>query len=569
MKFCKSQIILLLLLFCCVANAQQRFDVVIDEIMADPSPQVGLPNVEYIELKNVSNQSINLQGWKLLSASATSNAFPSYTLPPDSFVIIATSSGTAQLAAYGKTLAVTNFPSLANEGTVLSLISKDGSLIHFVNYTDAWYANEAKKDGGWSLEMIDAKSPCTGTTNWKASINDAGGTPGKRNSVDGVNKDSKSPALINAYAKDKTTITLLFDEPVDSATAIQLLKYSIQPAIAIQSIKVLHPDFTEVTLLLNASLDSNTVYTITVNGVQDCAGNAINSSKAFGIPKEATVNDVIINEIMFDPRPNEYDYVELYNRSNKIIDVSKLYLGNRASSGSVGSLKRLAPQQLLLLPKAYLVVTEDKSTLLKSYFVKDPNAMIEISALPSFPDDKGTVVIQNIQGTIIDELSYADDWQFELISNAEGVALERIDPELATSSKDNWHSAATTVGYGTPTYINSQYKQAGAINATIELADKIFSPDGDGFEDFAQVQYHVTETGYVANVYIFDASGKMVRHLAKNAVLGLKGLWQWDGLDENRKALPMGNYVVYIELFNLQGKKKSFKNAIVLAKKLR
>ena len=245
-----------------------------------------------------------------------------------------------------------------------------------------------------------------------------------------------------------------------------------------------------------------------------------------------------------------------------------MYIATRNSTGAISSLKKLSEQPFYIFPHTYLVVAEDANTLLKNYLVKNPNAVLILSSLPSFPDDKGTVVITNFQGEVVDELNYEDDWHFDLITNSEGVSLERIDSEKPTQSADNWHSAASTVGYGTPTYKNSQFKQENNIDATIEVSPKIFSPDNDGIDDVATIQYQLNETGYVANITIFDANGRLVRHFVKNATLGLKGKWNWDGLDEKGRKLLVGNYVIYIEFFNLQGKKKQFKNVVVLARRL-
>lgn len=551
------------------AGAQQRFDVVIDEIMADPSPQVSLPNSEYVELKNVSGHDINLQGWKLSTSTASSGAFANYILPADSFLIITSTGAAASFLSYGRVLGVSSFPALTNEGTTLSLIGRDGKIIHFVSYNISWYQNVVKEDGGWSLEMIDTHNPCSGQTNWKASTDNSGGTPGKKNSIDAVNKDDKAPSVKNVYVKDNTTIGLQFDETVDSATAVDVTHYSLNPSIAFSSAVVVSNDFKEVELKLNSAMAMTMVYSISISAIKDCAGNTSSTQQLkIGLPQEAVATDLIINEILFNPKPGGYDYVEFYNRSNKIIDASKLFIGNRNSSGVIGSLKKLSEQPFYIYPGKYVVVTEDLSSLQKNYLVKEPAAVLVVSSLPSFPDDKGVVVLSNIQGLVVDELSYLDDWHFDLIADAEGVSLERIDPEKPSQNENNWHSAASTAGYGTPGHKNSQFKQTGNINATIEVTPKVFSPDNDGIDDIASLHYQVDEMGYVANIIIFDVSGRMVRHLVKNATLGLQGSWYWDGLDEKGQKLLIGNYIIYTELFNLQGKKKQFKNVVVLARRL-
>ena len=59
-----------------------------------------------------------------------------------------------------------------------------------------------------------------------------------------------------------------------------------------------------------------------------------------------------------------------------------------------------------------------------------------------------------------------------------------------------------------------------------------------------------------------------MRNLQRNALSGLKGFYRWDGLGDKNQKLPVGIYIVYTEIFNLQGKTKKFKTTIVLAKKL-
>ena len=71
----------------------------------------------------------------------------------------------------------------------------------------------------------------------------------------------------------------------------------------------------------------------------------------------------------------------------------------------------------------------------------------------------------------------------------------------------------------------------------------------------------------MVNITIFDAAGRKVRHLQRNALAGTTGYFRWDGLGEKNERLNVGIYVVYTEVFNLQGKAKKYKNVLVLARK--
>ena len=105
------------------------------------------------------------------------------------------------------------------------------------------------------------------------------------------------------------------------------------------------------------------------------------------------------------------------------------------------------------------------------------------------------------------------------------------------------------------------------LQGEINVTPDIVSPDNDGVDDFATISYVFPGPGYVSSITIFDASGRPVRYLQRNALNGLKGYYRWDGLGEKNQQLPVGIYIIYTEVFNLQGKTKKFKNVIVLARR--
>jgi len=548
-----------------------RYSIVIDEILPDPAPAVGLPNAEFIELKNVSGVPINLKQWKLSDGSSTATVNIDYYLQPDSFVIVCSASAAALFVSFGSAIGVNNFPSLNNDADVISVYSGDGSCIHAVAYQLNWFNNAVKSEGGWTLEMLDTGNPCEGENNWKASADARGGTPGRKNSLDRSNRDVQTPTFTRAYALDSITIMTLFDEPLDSNEAANTQHYLFDdPSMIVLKSTAKPPLFKEVELKISRPLQVGNLYQLSITGIKDCSNNFISilNKRPVGLSAMADSLDLVINEILFNPVSDGVDFVELLNKSQKIIDVSRLYISNRNTNGAINVPKRMSEVPLFFFPGDYLAISESSMNTRQHFFSRNVDWLLDVSSLPSFPDDRGVVLILNEQGKIIDELKYDQDWHFALLQDKEGVSLERIDPGASTQSRDNWASAASTVGFGTPALQNSQYKNAAGHVGSINIDPSIFSPDNDGVDDICFIHYEMTEPNFVTNILIFDANGREVRRLYNNATLSQRGTLRWDGLGENYKPLPIGIYIIYTEIFNLQGKRKKFKNAVTLARRI-
>lgn len=549
----------------------QRYDIVLHEIMVDPTPQVGLPNANWIEIRNTSAFPINLQGYRLGRSAGLSGPLPAYFISPGQFIILCTASQIPALSPYGTTLPVTSFPTLPNTGELIWLQDAEGRIMHSVEYNQTWYQNDVKAQGGWTLEMIDADNPCAGSSNWRASTNASGGTPGRANSIAGTNRDQTPPQLLQAYAPNANTMVLTFNEPLDSSFSAAA-NFSINNGIGTpNAVSVFAPQFTTVELRFTSALQAGTIYTVTATNVRDCAGNNVgnmNTAKT-GLAVSPDSLDLIVNEILFNPQPLGVDYLEVYNRSSKILNASNIYFTNRSSStGALGTLYPLSTNNRLIFPGEFYVVTENVDLIKQDYNVQNPDALVQVAAMPSYPDDKGTVVLLNQAGRITDELNYDQRWHFALIDNNEGISLERIDYERRTQLADNWTSAAQSAGFGTPGYQNSQYrKEATAPAGSITINPVMFSPDNDGFEDFTLIEFAFNEPGYVANVTIMDASGRPVRVLQRNTTIAATGSFRWDGLNDKQQRVATGNYIIFFEAFNLAGQKQVFKKGVTVARK--
>ncbi len=542
-------------------------DIIITEISANPIAGVSLPNAEYIELYNRSKHIILLNNFKIKSGSSVAT-IGNIRLYPDSFIAICDDSKLPAFAAYKNVLAVTSFPSLSTDDEVV-LLNENNLIIHQVGYKNSWYNNPVKANGGWSLEMIDTKNPCGLASNWSASKNAIGGTIGFKNSVAGNNLDTEKPQLTRVYPNDANHVVLYFNKTLDSNSICKQNSLNFSPPINGNFTFSFNDDFlTELQISFTDSIKANTVYNIKIDSAQDCASNTIEvkNELEFGLCKPADSNDIVINEILFNPRPNGVDFVEIYNKTNDYIDVKNLWIGNRNEAAQIDNFYALAPNGYMLLPKSYYAITTNAEILKSQHTVFYPKNIIEINSLPSFSDDEGTCVLFAKPELVYDELAYNEKMHFTLIDNKEGVSLERIDFNKSTNDKNNWTSAASTSGFATPTYKNSQYLNFEIKNQTLSIEPEVFTPNNDGTNDLVTFTYKFEKNNYTGTLQIFNSSGVLVKTLLNNLPLGTEGSLTWNGLSEKNSALPVGIYVVYFTYFNTDGSSNAIKKTLVIGK---
>ena len=542
-----------------------RGDVIINEVFPDPSPAVGLPGSEFVEIHNTLAIPVYLKGWKLSDGTSTAT-LPGKTIAPKGYLIICTTGDTVSYRKFGPVCGVSSFPSLNNSGDKLTLYSDSLKIIDQLNYSDTWYKEASKKEGGWTLERIDPrKGICFTEGNWSASKAPAGGTPGRQNSIYGTYSDTTSPTLMKALVRSDTLIELGFSEQLDSSEARRTVNYTMSPGIG-NPAKV-SISGTSILLGLSTAMQPSVVYTVkTGASLQDCSGNPVNAgSTRVGIAQAAEENDIVINEILFNPKPYGSDFVELYNRSGKILELRELRWANKNFPRDSAATKAVSDSSRLLFPGDYAAFTPDPDNILRTYPCPKPAGIIK-STLPALDDKQSSLFLLNRKGSPIDRLDYTESMHFFLLADREGVSLERLSPNRPSRDTTNWHSASETSGFATPGYQNSQYSSTETNTpGPFSLESEIFSPDNDGYRDNLTIDYRFDRPGALASISIYGDNGFLVKKLYNNELLGSSGSVSWNGLYDTGEKARIGIYILLFETIDSSGTMMSYKKSCVLA----
>ena len=528
-------------------------DLIFTEILADPDPVVqGIPS-EFIEVYNKSLHTLELHGLSINSCVFEG----SQLLLPNEYLILGDITESLSFLSTSNKLLIPSFPTLTNSGMLLKL-SMNGMHLDSIRYSIDWFDNSFKADGGWSIELVNPNLPCSTSKNWKACENEIGNSPGYENSVYSLMPDVSIPELLYLTLED-SSLALHFNEPVT------LNGNLFQEENLVGNFLSDSPS-TQINLVASLLLDSS-IFNYTLEGVSDCSGNTTFISFEWGYPENASLENLVINEILFNPYVGGFDFVELRNTTTKAICIKNLSIANGyLNSGADNEMG--TTEGRIILPNEFIVFTEDETNLEELYPSIQTKNILQLSVLPSFNNSDGTCIIYSNQNEIIDELNYSESMHFQLLNSFEGVSLERLSDAMPTSQQSNWHSASEASGFATPGVANSQSISIENMSGVFELSTSIFSPDNDGMDDVIQFHFSEMKSGCVGSLTIYNERGIRVKRLVRNEYLGPEGNAIWDGLSDNGEALAIGIYIATFEAFNEDGMQVNYKRDFILARKL-
>lgn len=519
-------------------------ELVITEIMADPSPSFGLPEVEYFELYNPTSENISLNNLNLNGVDLDLD----YSLESQRYIAISRTKIPSTNNLVSQNISTSFF---TNSGKKLELYSGN-ELITELDYTIDWHDNPLAKDGGISLELLNTNLTCTNNRLfWGSSTSSWGGTPGASNSISQTVFPSAEQTLL--YYKNQT-LSFAFNAPILTTEFNTNLLNQIDSAY-------LSLGNSQINFVLKIPLE--TTSKIFVFQVTDCnTEEVILVNETIELPQQAITNDVVINEIMFEPKPNQTEYIELRNTTTHPIMLSGLFLNTDNPDFEGNIIDTLG---LIIRPNAYLFLSKDTLNNHANYDQINPLKWYPYFAPTSLNNSESFIGLHTVNGHYIDSIYYTNSMHYPLIKNTQGIALERISSSKITNLSDAFASAAQNSGYATPGLKNSTEFDANATSETLSLSDDYLSVNGDGYQDVIEIRYTIQEQQAISLI-IYDRAGFVAKTLAKHHFHSGESTFVWKGNTDNNTLAESGVYILVLSVDSNGSSKGVSKRVITVSR---
>jgi len=502
------------------------FDLIFTEFMLDYESNTGfLQQGQYIELYNGSNHPIDLQRIQLL-IDGDSLECPEFILSSGDFVTLMKDTGSGE--NYKNVLKLNDWTNLSTKKGKVAIVSH-GNIIDSFNYDIVKFGVGFKQEGGWSIELNDIASYCVLQDLWSFSEDDIGGTPGRTNSVkkemSGESLDEVS--IRDVYFENEKKISVVFNMKL---SPIKLSPSSFVSDLEIEKVEQSAGQLNRFDVFFVQKMDAGKWYSFSMVEVSSCLNLQSNTQPHhYGIPATVEAGDLIINEILSESNFAKGDYIELYNNSLKVIDLSQVLIGGFDEVGGLQDTYEVAVGKKMLIPGQYTCVTGNGSSVSITYLSNlstDTANIHEVNTMPNLSATSGKIGVVNRSGLVIDVVSYDQSWHTDLLADTKGVALERKIYKGGSSDSTNWNSATFDVDFGTPGYQNSNYIDSDRLDG--KAKDKLYLMTDHvdlrvGENNMLSVGFDLGVTGYALTGVLYSSNGVVKEVFCENISIGTSG----------------------------------------------
>jgi hypothetical protein len=542
---------------------------------------------EWIELLNCSTDTVNLKNWRISDNNVSTKTLIStinIVIAPLGYCIVAKDANFAVAhPSVQCPIVIASFSALNNTTQDAIVLYEPRLLtIDSLFYSPSWGGQDGK-----SLERIDVDRPSTDASNWGQSQDSIGSSPARPNSIVRMANDLSIIGCSQALVQESSGLVPQITIVVRNVGKNSAASYSVILSSDLNHDNTSDPGEIITTINSNGPLHSSDSITYSYAWESVPEGESVvtasieypadqrlkNNHSSVIVRTNYSARSVIVNEIMFDPLPNQNEWIELYNRSHAPVDLNGWKFRDRpTASGSTNSFRIVTQSTILRIGEFALIAADSTIFDLFPYLAVRPAGcnviLLQASAGFGFNNDGDDIILQDLTGTQIDSVSYSSRWHRPDVTDTKGRSLERINPDLDSNSPANWTTSVLVTG-GTPGKPNSTLTLGGVSVSSLTFSPNPFSPDGDGFEDFCIIQYTLPLGSAIIHVKVFDIKGRLVRELANSQISASHGDIIWDGLDQNRQRVRIGPYIVLIQAVDPNGNgTTTMKGIVVVAARL-
>lgn len=521
-----------------------RYDVLISEVMANPTPERFLPPYEYVELYNARSFPVTLKNWHLVISNDTIE-LPTIKLEKEGMTLL-----TDYPDAYHDSIHVSplNLPTVSRNGTTIHLLDHHKNYVHDFEYKPV-LSREDKHRGGWSQELKDLTQPCTGLDNIHYSSSHKGGTPGYFQAVSDIEAD---PPFLTIRPVNDSLYTLYCKHAIDTSNI------SIRPSG--YQVVAISDDHRQVTF----SIDRQSSY----QGIDietqliTCSGYEIDTLYHLERIDSPQTGDLLISEVLYDGF-DRTSFIEICNQSSSTFDASSIRFGFSRDHHTPPSIYAGHEKAYLWIPGRCLVFTTTPESVPWHYDIKHSYQVLEAD-MPNLINSGGHLSVYNQKGELIDDAHYSGDDHSPFLDNTKGISLTRT----AVNSDNPWQSTGAEHGHATPTWHPELPDDDQENSNEITIPYTTISPLGDQYNDQLVIHHQMTTADNLMTAALYSLSGSKVATIANNQLLNQSGSTTWDGIGDNGKIPAAGVYALIIKVIDSEGNSRTQKELIVIAGEL-